>query len=127
MHDDLEQRKSQHLDLVQRHEVEPEGTDTLLSCVRLVHRALPELRLDEVDVSAELCGVRLRAPLMIVGMTGGTERAGRINQKLAQQWISRPNSNLMFHNEPPLRVLTRGGVPGMISVRRLLDSRRGGR
>src|SRR5437868_2682185 len=40
------------------------------------------------------------------------------NQKLAQQWISRPNSNLMFHNEPPLRVLTRGGVPGMISVRR---------
>ncbi|MGE5205866.1 MAG: antitoxin Xre-like helix-turn-helix domain-containing protein [Chlamydiota bacterium] len=49
------------------------------------------------------------------------------SQKLAQQWILRPNSNLMFHNEPPLQVLTRGGVPGMISVRRLLDSRRGGR
>lgn len=49
------------------------------------------------------------------------------SQKLAQQWISRPNSNPMFHNEPPLQVLTRGGVPGMISVRRLLDSRRGGR
>jgi uncharacterized protein (DUF2384 family) len=49
------------------------------------------------------------------------------SQKLAQQWISRPNSNPMFHNEPPLLVLTRGGVPGMLSVRRLLDSRRGGR
>lgn len=49
------------------------------------------------------------------------------NQKLAQQWISRPNSNPMFHNEPPLQMLTRGGVPGMLSVRRLLDSRRGGR
>jgi uncharacterized protein (DUF2384 family) len=49
------------------------------------------------------------------------------SQKLAQQWISRPNSNPMFHNEPPLQVLTRGGVPGMLSVRRLLDSRRGGR
>ncbi len=49
------------------------------------------------------------------------------SQKLAQQWISRPNSNPMFHNEPPLLALTRGGLPGMISVRRLLDSRRGGR
>jgi len=47
------------------------------------------------------------------------------SQKLAQQWISRPNSNPMFHNEPPLLVLTRGGMPGMLSVRRLLDSRRG--
>ena len=49
------------------------------------------------------------------------------SQKLAQQWISRPNTNPMFHNQPPLQVLTRGGMPGMISVRRLLDSRRGGR
>lgn len=83
MHDDLEQRKSQHLDLVQREEVEPEGVDPLLSCVRLVHRALPELSLDEVDLSAELCGKQLKAPLMIVGMTGGTERAGQINRDLA--------------------------------------------
>ena len=36
MHDDLPQRKSQHLDLVQREEVEPDGVDPLLSCVRLV-------------------------------------------------------------------------------------------
>ena len=83
MHDDLEQRKSEHLDLVQRREVEPESVDTLLSCVRLVHHATPELALDEVDLSAELCGKRLRAPLMVVGMTGGTERAGRINRDLA--------------------------------------------
>ena len=49
------------------------------------------------------------------------------SQKLAQQWITRPNTNPMFHNEPPLQLLTSGGMPGMISVRRLLDSRRGGR
>jgi isopentenyl-diphosphate Delta-isomerase len=84
VHDDLPQRKSQHLDLVQRPDVEPEGTDPLLGCVRLVHRAAPELSLDGIDLSATLCGKKLRAPLMIVGMTGGTERAGQINRDLAQ-------------------------------------------
>ena len=84
MHDDLERRKSQHLDLALNEEVEPAQSDALWRCVRLVHRALPELSLAEVDLSTDLCGVRLRAPLMIVGMTGGTERAGRINRDLAR-------------------------------------------
>lgn len=83
MHDDLPQRKSQHLDLVQRDEVEPEGVDPLWRCVRLVHRALPELSLDEVDLAAELCGRPLKAPLMVTGMTGGTDRAAQINRDLA--------------------------------------------
>ncbi len=49
------------------------------------------------------------------------------SQRLANQWASRPNSNVMFNNVPPLQLLVRGGVPAMIGVRRLLDSRRGGR
>ena len=49
------------------------------------------------------------------------------SQRLANQWTTRPNSNPMFNGAPPLQFLTRGGVPGMIGVRRLLDSRRGGR
>src|SRR5207237_136404 len=46
-------------------------------------RAAPEIVIDLTELSAELCGKRLRTPLMIVGMTGGTERAGRINRDLA--------------------------------------------
>jgi len=49
------------------------------------------------------------------------------SQRLANQWTSRPNSNPMFNNAAPLEFLVRGGVPGMIGVRRLLDHRRGGR
>ncbi len=49
------------------------------------------------------------------------------NQRLANQWTTRPNSNPMFNEAAPLELLVRGGVPGMISVRRLLDARRGGR
>ena len=47
--------------------------------------------------------------------------------RLANQWISRSNSNPIFNNAAPLQFLTRGGVPGLIGVRRLLDSRLGGR
>jgi isopentenyl-diphosphate delta-isomerase len=84
VHDELPQRKSQHLDLAQRPEVEPDESDALFRAVQLVHRALPELSLDEIDLRATLCGVELSAPLMIVGMTGGTERAGQVNRDLAQ-------------------------------------------
>jgi uncharacterized protein (DUF2384 family) len=47
--------------------------------------------------------------------------------RLANQWVARPNTNPMFHEAPPLTALTQRGVPGMLGVRRLLDSRRGGR
>jgi uncharacterized protein (DUF2384 family) len=49
------------------------------------------------------------------------------SRRLANQWTTRPNSNPMFNNAPPLELLARGGVPGMIGVRRLLDHRRGGK
>lgn len=78
------QRKDAHLDLVMKAEVEPPSNRTLLECVRLVHCAMPELALEEVDTSAELFGKRLRLPLVVSGMTGGTERAGAVNRDLAR-------------------------------------------
>ena len=48
-------------------------------------------------------------------------------QGLANQWVTRPNSNPLFHDAAPLQSLTQDGVPGMLEVRRLLDARRGGR
>src|SRR5205814_543361 len=41
-------------------------------------------RVGEVDVSTTLLGKRLRAPLLITGMTGGTDEASAINHGLAQ-------------------------------------------
>lgn len=51
---------------------------------RLMHRALPELDLQAVDTDVELLGKRLRLPLLISSMTGGTEAAAAINRNLAQ-------------------------------------------
>ena len=48
------------------------------------HEALPELDLDEVDTSVEFLGKRLRAPLLVSCMTGGTDQATPINLRLAE-------------------------------------------
>jgi isopentenyl-diphosphate Delta-isomerase len=47
------------------------------------HEALPDLDFDEIDLSVDFLGRRLRAPLLISCMTGGTGIAARINRNLA--------------------------------------------
>jgi isopentenyl-diphosphate Delta-isomerase len=77
------QRKDAHLDLCATAEVEPEINSTLFDDLRLAHCAMPEIATDDIDLGMELFGRRLRYPLVITGMTGGTERAGEINRQLA--------------------------------------------
>ena len=48
-------------------------------------------------------------------------------RKLADRWIQLPNENPMFAGESPLTYMIKGGLPAMLRVRQLLDSRRGGR
>ncbi len=79
----VERRKEEHLDLAARAEVEAPGTDALFGEVRLVHEALPERALDEVDLSVELLGKRLRTPLFVAGMTGGAEATLAVNLAVA--------------------------------------------
>ncbi len=47
------------------------------------NQALPDVRLDDIDLSTRLAGKTLRAPLMIAPMTGGVERAHILNLRLA--------------------------------------------
>jgi isopentenyl-diphosphate Delta-isomerase len=77
-------RKDAHLDLCADGDVEPAGNSTLLDCVQLVHNALPEMSLDDVELALTLWGKPLRAPLVVTGMTGGTDRAREVNRDLAQ-------------------------------------------
>lgn len=80
----IEKRKRSHLDLCERADVEHADKTTLLEQVELVHDALPELALDEIDLSTPFVGKRLRAPFLITGMTGGTAEAAAVNRDLAK-------------------------------------------
>jgi len=48
------------------------------------------------------------------------------SKKLADRWMQLPNENPMFAGDTPLSYITKGGLPAMLRVRQLLDSRRGG-
>lgn len=81
--EDIGQRKADHLDLCATDAVAYKQKTTLLEHVRLVHQSLPDIHLDEIDLSVELLGKTLKAPIVIAAMTGGHPRAGEINHKLA--------------------------------------------
>lgn len=76
-------RKRAHLESVLGGDVGFRTVRTGLDDVALRSRALPACDLDDVDLSTELWGCRLAAPLMISCMTGGTSQAGDVNRALA--------------------------------------------
>lgn len=84
MSTDISQRKKDHLDLCATDAVSFRDRTTLFECVRLVHDALPDLAFDDVDLSVSVLGKRLRAPIVIAAMTGGTEEAAVVNRALAE-------------------------------------------
>jgi isopentenyl-diphosphate delta-isomerase len=77
-----ETRKSRHLDICLDEDV-ASFARTGFDRVRLHHEALPEFALEDVMTTVDFLGHRLRAPLVISSMTGGTARAGTINRNLA--------------------------------------------
>ena len=81
---ELQTRKRKHLEVCLREPVEYTRLTTGLERYRLRYRALPELALEDVDLSTQFLGKTLKAPFLIGAMTGGEAHGGRINHALAQ-------------------------------------------
>jgi isopentenyl-diphosphate Delta-isomerase len=75
-------RKADHIRINLEEDVRS-GLTTGLERYRFIHQALPELNLQDVDLSQELFGRTLHAPILISSMTGGTPEAAEINRTLA--------------------------------------------
>ena len=76
-------RKADHLRICLEDDVQFRHLTNGLDKYRFDHVCLPELNLEEVDLSTEFLNKTLNAPILISSMTGGTEQAKRINCRLA--------------------------------------------
>jgi len=77
-----EQRKAEHVNIILQENVSAEYN--YWNDVRLVHNALPEIDLDDIDLAVKFLGKRLEAPLIISSMTGGFGMGKEINANLAK-------------------------------------------
>ena len=77
-------RKLEHLLLCANCDVEYKGKTTGFEDIELIHKALPEINKEEIDISAELFGKNMDAPLIISAITGGHPAALNLNRELAK-------------------------------------------
>ncbi|WP_048055306.1 type 2 isopentenyl-diphosphate Delta-isomerase [Pyrococcus sp. NA2] len=79
-------RKFEHIEHCLKRNVEAHVTNGFED-IHFVHKSLPEVDRDEIDLTVEFFGRKFDYPIMITGMTGGTRKdeiAGKINRTLAQ-------------------------------------------
>ncbi|MGH9895227.1 MAG: alpha-hydroxy-acid oxidizing protein, partial [bacterium] len=76
-------RKKEHLELCLDADSVSSAFGTGFDRYSFIHNALPELDIDEIDLSTTFLGKPLRAPLLISSMTGGFALARKVNRNLA--------------------------------------------
>ncbi|KAF1299547.1 type 2 isopentenyl-diphosphate Delta-isomerase [Enterococcus sp. JM4C] len=102
-------RKDEHVSLAKAfHKEQANDFDS----IRLIHSSLPELALDEVDLSTDLFQYTLTSPFYINAMTGGSEKTKEINRQLA---IIAKETDLL---------ITTGSVSAALKDPQLVDSYR---
>ena len=77
-------RKQDHIDAVLSGTVNARSVDAGFEALRFEHCALPELDMQDIDLSVEFLGKRLERPFLISSMTGGHPKAAGINAVLAE-------------------------------------------
>jgi isopentenyl-diphosphate delta-isomerase len=82
MSDEVKQRKIEHVTVSLGNDVSAPQSAAWTD-IRLVHRALPEVDLEEIDTGVTFLGHRLRYPLVISSLTGGHPDVVAINSRLA--------------------------------------------
>lgn len=80
----IRKRKSDHIKICLEKDVQVQNASTGFEDVFFIHRALPEIDKEKVDLSLEMFSHRFSAPLIVGAMTGGTPLAEKINSAIAE-------------------------------------------
>ncbi len=78
----IENRKEQHINIAENEKVTSEHN--YWDDIRILHRAVSEVDYDDINTEVNFLGYKFSHPFMISSMTGGTERARKINMNLAR-------------------------------------------
>jgi isopentenyl-diphosphate Delta-isomerase len=78
------QRKAEHIRICLESDVQFQTQSSGFDRYQFSHSCLPELDYAEIDLTTNLLGKQLGAPILISSMTGGTAQAKEINYRLAE-------------------------------------------
>lgn len=84
MDDVIEERKADHIEVSLKENVQARNATTGFEDVHLIHKALPELEREKVDLQTTAFGYKFAAPIFVGAMTGGTAKAKKINSAIAE-------------------------------------------
>jgi isopentenyl-diphosphate delta-isomerase len=79
---DIRRRKDDHIEISLNKDVM--ASRNYWDDVHLIHRAIPLSDMEDIDLGIELLGSKLKIPLIIASMTGGSPQAKRYNKMLAK-------------------------------------------
>ncbi|HKZ93226.1 MAG TPA: type 2 isopentenyl-diphosphate Delta-isomerase [Candidatus Bathyarchaeia archaeon] len=79
-----EERKDEHLDICLRENVQARHTTTGFEEIHMIHKALPEINLEEINLSGKTFNHKFSAPLIVESMTGGTRNGSKVNVAIAK-------------------------------------------
>ncbi len=77
-------RKADHIKICLEKKAQARNVTTGFEDIQLVHRALPEVDKEKINLATSFLGKKFSAPLIVGAMTGGTEEATKINASIAQ-------------------------------------------
>ena len=79
---EVRQRKVEHVNVALQNDISAPQSASWAD-IRLIHQALPEVDLDEIDTTTPFLGKALRYPIFISSLTGGHPDVAAINERLA--------------------------------------------
>ena len=81
---ETKKRKSEHIKISLNQNVQARKTTTGFEDIYFIHRALPEINKQQIDLSTTVFGYKFVAPLIVGAITGGTSEATKINATIAE-------------------------------------------
>jgi len=84
MAEETQQRKADHIRICLDEKSQAKKATTGFEDIHFIHKALPEINKQEIDLSTSFFGHKFSSPIIVGAITGGTAQAKKINSVIAE-------------------------------------------